>query len=96
MHSDAFIFPQNHLILKSSYTKQPEKKAFFGMISVYNFLTDSLKYKRANDIGVLIARVFINHENHFFVEGKKQLGFVFNDLEHDIFNEQRITDILRK
>lgn len=94
LHTDAFTFPENHQIWKSTYAHSNPQKIYFGMISVYNFLTDSLKYNRSNDIGVLIARVFINHENHFYVEGKKQLGFLFNDLEHDTFTEQRIRDFL--
>lgn len=94
LHTDAFTFPDNHQIWKSSYTHVNEKKIYFGMISVYNFLTDSLKYNRSNDIGVLIARAFVNHENHFFVEGKKQLGFLYNDLEHDVLTELRIRDFL--
>jgi len=34
------------------------------MISIYNFLSDSFKFNRVNDIGYLIARVFTNKENH--------------------------------
>ena len=33
----------------------------------------------SNDLGYLIGRIFINHENHFMVQGKRQLGFLYND-----------------
>ncbi|HMT29987.1 MAG TPA: hypothetical protein PKD91_11970 [Bacteroidia bacterium] len=94
LHTDAFTFPESHPIWKNSYMKGQNQKAYFGMISIYNFLTDSLKYNRTNDIGILIARIFVNFENHFFVEGKKQLGFLYNDLENDLFTEKRIRDLL--
>ena len=29
-------------------------------------------------IDIANARVFVNKENHFFAEGKRQLGFLFN------------------
>lgn len=96
LHTDAFTFPENHQIWKSSYVTEQKKNGYFGMISVYNFLADSLKYNRANDMGILIARVFVNHENHFFVEGKKQLGFLFNNLESDIFTESGIRDFIEQ
>jgi len=60
------------------------------MISIYNFLTGSLKHNRINDQGVLIARVFVNRENHFFTEGKKQLGISFTDFGTDELNEQNL------
>ena len=45
------------------------------MINIYNFLSDSFVYDRERDLGYLVARVFLNKEGHFFVQGKKQLGF---------------------
>jgi len=90
LHSDAFTFPESHQIWKGSYVNANNNRAYCGMISVYNFLTGSIKYNRLNDQGVLIARIFINHENHFFVEGKKQLGFLFNDFENAIISDLNI------
>ncbi|MFA6327202.1 MAG: hypothetical protein WCX21_08640, partial [Bacteroidales bacterium] len=37
-----------------------------------NFLTDSFKYNRKDDLGYLIARIFINKDKSFFTEGKRQ------------------------
>ena len=55
------------------------------MIQAYNFLSDSLKYQRLADIGYLLARIFINCEGNFYVDGQRQLDFLFKD-----FNKQKI------
>ncbi|MBL0343575.1 MAG: hypothetical protein IPP71_23595 [Bacteroidetes bacterium] len=94
MHTDAFTFPESHPIWKTSYLNDQKLRSYCGLISIYNFLTDSIKYNRTNDVGVLIARIFVNSENHFFVEGKRQLGFLFNDFESDLLLEQRIRDLV--
>jgi hypothetical protein len=90
MHTDTYTFPENHNIWKSGYVNREPLNSYCGMISVYNFLTDSLKFDRPNDLGILIGRLFINREHHFFVEGKRQLGFLFNDLEKDLMEEKNM------
>ena len=69
MHTNIFDFPPNHSIHKSSYIKDDNMRSFCGVIHVYNFLNDSFKYNRLNDIGHLVARIFVNKDKHFFVEG---------------------------
>jgi len=86
MHSNIFDFPPNHDIHKKKYIKDDNLKSFCGVINIYNFLSDSLKYNRLNDEGVLIGRIFINNQKHFFVEGDNELGSLFND-----FSNQKIT-----
>lgn len=94
MHTDAYTFPQSHQIWKNSYVTDDPSRHFCGMISIYNFLTGSLKYNRINDQGLLIARLFVNRENHFFVEGKKQLGLRFTNFESDIATLDRLRDVV--
>jgi hypothetical protein len=94
MHSNVYTFDDSHHINKSSYVKQQPFNAYCGMISIYNFLTDSFQYKRGNDLGLLIARIFINQENHFFVEGKRHLGIDFNDFDNDLIDSPRLTAIV--
>ena len=94
MHSNVFDFPSTHAIHKTKYVKEDKLRAFCGVIHVYNFLSDSLKYNRVNDIGFLIARIFINKDNHFFVEGDKQLGFLFNDFINQQIDAQQINKII--
>lgn len=94
MHSNIFDFPPNHSIYKTKYVKEDTLRAFCGVIHVYNFLSDSLKYNRMNDSGFLIARIFINKDNHFFVEGDKQLGFLFNDFISQRIDVSQIDNII--
>ena len=60
MHTNVFNFPPEHFIHKSDYVREDPHRAYCGMIMIYDFLSDSIKYSRMNDIGYLIARVFIN------------------------------------
>lgn len=90
MHTDAYTFPNSHPIWKNSYVTDEPSRHFCGMISIYNFITGSLKYNRINDQGLLIARLFVNRENHFFVEGKKQLGIRFGNFENDMATDDRL------
>jgi hypothetical protein len=94
MHSNVYTFDDSHHVNKSSYVRQQPFNAYCGMISIYNFLTDSFQYKRGNDLGLLIARIFINQENHFFVEGKRHLGIDFNDFDNDLIDSPRLTAIV--
>ena len=82
MHTNIFEFDRGHNVWKSSYIKEDHSRSFCGMINIYNFLNDSFKYSRVNDLGYVIGRIFINKENHYFVEGKRQLGFLYNDFVH--------------
>lgn len=93
-HTNIFTFDKDHNIWKTSYVQSDHSRSYFGMISIYNFLSDSFKYNRVNDIGYLIARIFINKDMHFFVEGKKQMSFLYNDLEHAKINYKNIRDVL--
>ncbi|MBK8226358.1 MAG: hypothetical protein IPK70_04190 [Flavobacteriales bacterium] len=61
---------------------------------MYNFLSDSFKYNRERDLGYLVARLFLNRDNKFFVQGKRQLGFLYDDLEANDLERSRIKDVL--
>ena len=94
MHSNVFDFPSKHEIHKTKYVKEDNLRSFCGVIHVYNFLSDSLKYNRMNDEGYLIGRIFINKDSHFFVEGDKQLGFLFNDFVNQRINKTELDNII--
>ncbi len=74
MHTNTFEFDRSHKIWEEEYIKNEVSSSYCGIINIYNFLNDSFKYNRLDDLGYLIARIFINKENHFFVEGKRQRG----------------------
>jgi hypothetical protein len=42
----------------------------------------------------LIGRIFINKEEHFFVDGQSQLGFLFNSFHKGKLKKQQIRKIL--
>ena len=46
MHSNIFDFPPTHEIFKSKYINSDKTRSFCGVINIYNFLSDSLKYNR--------------------------------------------------
>jgi hypothetical protein len=76
--------------------KEDPSRSYCGIINVYNFLADSLKYNRYDDSGYLIGRIFINKDNHFFVEGKRQLNFIHNDFISQTVNEEDVLDIIQQ
>lgn len=94
MHTNIFEFDKSHLIWRSSYLKEDHYRSFCGMINIYNFLNDSFRYNRMNDLGYLIGRIFTNKENHYFLEGKRQLGFLYNDFVHATIDEKAIRSVL--
>jgi hypothetical protein len=79
MHTNIFEFSRDHEVMRTPYIRENPERSYCGIINIYNFLSDSFKYNRFNDIGYLIGRIFINKENHYFIEGKRELGFIYND-----------------
>lgn len=94
MHTNVFEFDISHQIWKTSYVKEQPSNSFCGVINIYNFLADSFKYNRSNDLGYLVARIFQNRENHYFVEGKRQLGFLYNDFSNALMNRAELKKIV--
>ncbi|MCB9197501.1 MAG: hypothetical protein H6600_03520 [Flavobacteriales bacterium] len=95
MHTNVFKFDDGNSLWKTSYLKENVNRGYCGVINVYNFLTDSYKYNRLNDLGYLIARIFINNENHFMVQGKRQLGFLYNDLINAVIDKDNMKAIVQ-
>jgi len=69
VHTNAFHLPEEHAILETPYVQANPNRAYYGLIHVYNFLSDSFKMRRMNDVGTLVSRFFVNGEGHHFVEG---------------------------
>jgi hypothetical protein len=90
MHTNVFEFDQNHPMWRTSYIKQDHKRSYCGMIMVYNFLADTFKYNRMNDVGYLVSRLFVNHERHYFAEGKRQLGLLFNNFASSEISKEEL------
>jgi len=94
MHTNVFAFPETHVIHRNPYVIKDPSMAYCGIINIYNFLTDSFRYQRLNDSGYLVGRIFVNKEKHFFVEGKKQLGFLFNDFSNAVLDQKAMRSII--
>ncbi len=94
MHSNIFEFDRDHSIWKLPYVQDNRLNSYCGMINIYNFLTDSFKYNRLDDLGYLIGRIFVNRENHYFVEGKRQMGFLYNNFGQAIISKDALRKIL--
>ena len=94
MHTNAFVFEPGHSIWKTGYVSLNKGRGTCGMISIYNFLSDAMKYERASDPGQLVGRIFVNSENHFFVEGKRQIGILHSDYATQVVSETLLQSIV--
>jgi len=94
MHSNIFEFDRDHGVWKISYVQKDKSVTYCGIINIYNFLSDSFKYSRYEDLGYLVARLFVNKDFHYFVEGKQQMGYLYNDFGKNTIDEKVLTDIL--
>jgi len=95
LHTNVITFNDDHAVMKSAYMQEKEVNRYFGQIMIYNFMSDSIKYNRMNDPGYLIARVLINHESRFLVEGEGQLGFLFSTISEKPISELDLNSIVK-
>jgi hypothetical protein len=95
MHTNVFKFDSQNSLWNTSYFKENGNRGYCGLINVYNFLNDSIKYNRVNDSGYMIGRVFVNAENHFMVEGKRQMGFLYNDIINSVIDKEKMKAIIQ-
>lgn len=95
MHSNVFEIPRDHTVMKTGYIRDDKRRSYCGIVHIFNFLSDSIKYNRTGDIGYCIGRVFINRENHYFTEGKKEIGLIYNDFANNVLDEKAVGNILQ-
>jgi hypothetical protein len=94
MHSNVFEFDRGHGIWKTSYVQSDRTASYCGIINIYNFLADSFKFSRMQDLGYLVGRIFINKDFHYFSEGKRQLGFFFNDFGNKVLDKESLASMI--
>lgn len=94
MHTNVFEFPRDHEVMKTPYVLEDKERSYCGVIYIFNFLSDSFKYKRVNDAGYLIGRIFVNKDMHCFIEGKREIGFLYKDFGNSKMDEERANDII--
>lgn len=95
MHTNIFQFDRDHEIWKTEYIKDDASAGYSGVINLYNFLADSFIYDRDEDLGYLVARIFINKNNHFFVQGKRQSGFNYATLGANVLDRSNMEEIVK-
>lgn len=95
MHTNVFEFSRDHEVMKTSYIREDLSRSYCGMIQIFNFLNDSFKYNRLNDMGYMIGRIFINRDLHYFVEGKREVGLLYNNFNTSRIHRKSIRDIIR-
>ncbi len=77
MHTNIFEFSRDHEVMRTPYIREDKERSYCGIIHIYNFLSDSFKYNRYNDLGYLIGRIFINKDMHYFIDGKREVGILY-------------------
>ena len=48
------------------------------------------------DIGYLLARIFINCEGNFYVDGQRQLDFLFKDFSKQKINNESVIKVIEQ
>ncbi len=96
MQSNVITFNDDFPLMQKPYVQEDPTRKYFGHITVYNFLADSIRYNRLGDPGYLISRLLINKESHFFAEGSGQLNFLFQDLEQNVVTGDWLRLIIEK
>lgn len=94
MHTNIITFPDDYEIMRSPYVEEDFRRRFFGHIMAYNFMADTVKYNRLDDPGYLVGRMLINFDNHFCIEGVKQLDLPFDKIT-DFAGNQLNDKVLR-
>lgn len=92
LHTNVFTIPEDNPLWKDAYIKKDFSRGYFGVIYVYNFSAQSILQNRIGDEGGLLARIYINKENHFVIEGVQQVALRFpkiskNNLSKDVLIE---------
>ena len=95
LHTNVFRLPDENPLWNSKYLEENGANGYFAIINIYNFLAESVEQNRGNDAGYLIGRIFLNHDQHFIVEGKGQLDFLFRDLANDVLSDDIIHQIIQ-
>ena len=95
MHTNVFVFDRSHPIWKTPMVNKDPNSAYCGVINIYNFLADSFKYNRSEDVGYLIGRIFINRHMNFMVEGKRQLGILYNNFGDEVVDKRSMRNVVQ-
>jgi hypothetical protein len=94
MHTNVFEFSRYHEVMSTNYIREDKDRSYCGIINIYNFLADSYKYNRVNDVGYLVGRIFINKDKSYFIDGKREVGLLFNNFGQETLDEKAARKIV--
>jgi hypothetical protein len=94
MLTDIFRFAREDAVWSNDYAATTPDNAFCGIINVWNFLKDSFEHKRLGDEGYLVARIFVNREMKFMVEGKDQPAFGRSSFGRHTVDKESLADVV--
>jgi hypothetical protein len=95
LHTNIVTFDETHPVMQDPYIKEKDINRYFGQIMIYNFMSDSVKYNRVNDPGYLLARLLINHEGRYVMEGGGRLAEVSNSVSSAPIVDQEINLLVK-
>lgn len=95
LHQNVFRLPDHNPLWGTAYFKKDQNNGYFSTIHIFNFLAESILQNRMEDAGYLIGRLFMNHEQHFLIEGKGALGFMFRDPQNMVISDEAIRLIVQ-
>ena len=95
LHTNVVTLPPDHPVMNDPYIKENEVNRYFGQIMIYNFMSDSFKFNRMNDPGYLVARLLINHEGRYVIEGNGSLGMLFNKISGGPISEMELNVLVK-
>lgn len=94
MHTNIFEFSRYHEVMSTTYIREDKERSYCGIINIYNFLSNSFRYNRLNDIGYLIGRIFVNKDLSYFIEGKREIGLLYNHFGNEALDETAARKII--
>lgn len=94
MHTNVFEIPRDHAVMRTTYVKEDKERSYCGIINIFNFLADSFRYNRLNDSGYLIGRIFVNKDMHYFIEGKREVGMLYQHFPTAVLTEAAIRELI--
>ncbi len=95
LHTNIVTFDETHPVMQDPYVGQQDINRYFGQIMIYNFMADSVKFNRVNDPGYLLARLLINHEGRFVIEGGGRLAEISNKISTAPISDQELNVLVK-
>jgi hypothetical protein len=95
LHTNVVTFDPTSPVMQDPYIRQNAVNRYFGQIMIYNFMADSLKFNRVNDPGYLLARLLINHEGRYVVEGDGQLATLAGKVSPAPITEEELAILVK-